>query len=357
MLDLFYLQPFFDNNQDSGVIDVEKMSEEDVNNMGIEEVATMEMTDDGKLVKKDQQQKQEEPPPKKEEKAEEKKPEEKAEEKKEEEKPEEKKEPTIDDQIKAIDDIPKDQRTPEQVAEHRRLNAEKRMHEATQEAAKLKRENEELKEKQYKAELEREETFEPLSEEDEKELKETDPDEYDNYTKEKEAFEKRQNQRYAETSKNQFINIAAFYKAKSGVDIDVNDLLTLETTGDGKHQLKDAGFREFLASDEFKKIDNELMTMKPSYNGTYTVDQFHKADLFVNKDKYLSDAQLQGREQAADDISKAANSDASKLDGVPASDGTKGIKRISELTDDEIDNMSQSELESYQKELKAQGMA
>jgi len=355
---MFYhtrLMPFFDNDQDSGVIDVDKMTDEEIDNLGIEEAGNMEISDDGKAIKKGTTETKE---PKVE--PEENEPEEKAEDKKEpdeKKEPEEKEELTIDDQIKAIDDIPKEKRTPEQTAEHRRLHAEKRMHEATQEAAELKRKNAELEEKLYKTELDKEEVFERLSLEDEKELEETDPDEYKKYSDEKQAYETRTQQRAAETSKNQFINIAAFYKAKTGVDLNVEELLTLESTADGKHQLKDTGFRDFLASDEFKKIDEELKYMKPSFNGTFTVDQMNKADLLVNKDKYLSDAQLKGREQATDDITKAANSDASKFSGIPASDGTKGLKRISELTEEEIDNMSQTEIESYEEELKAAGMA
>ena len=81
------------------------------------------------------------------------------------------------------------------------------------------------------------------------------------------------------------------------------------------------------------------------------------AHFVVNRDKIIADARVQGRKVAVDDITKATASDASKLDKIPKESGTKTMKKASELTSDEIDQMGKEELESYEKELKLEGMA
>jgi hypothetical protein len=229
------------------------------------------------------------------------------------------------------------------------------MHQATSEAAEIKKENARLKEEKYNKELEEEE--EPPEKLTQEEYDELPPDEQKVYNQEIKQYEDRVNARAAHQASNTFTNIAAFYKALKGIPDSVEDIMKREETGDGKQRLSNAEFREFLKSDEFKAVDAEVTGMKKQYDGTYSAEQMMKAHFIVNKDKILSDAQLAGREQALDDINGATNSDASKLDRIPKSEGKKGLKKVSDLTEEEIDDMSKEEYEQYEKQMEAEGMA
>jgi hypothetical protein len=261
----------------------------------------------------------------------------------------------IDKEIKDLEDIPKEDRTDVQVIELRRLNAERRMHQATKEAAVIKKERDELAEKLYNKELEEED--EPPEKLTQEEYDELPPDEQKVYNEEIKQYEDRVNARAAHAASNTFTNIAAFYKALKGIPDSVEDILKREETGDGKQRLSNAEFREFLKSDEFKVVDAEVTGMKKQYDGTYSVDQMMKAHFIVNKDKILSDAQIAGREQALNDIDGASNSDASKLDKIPKTEGKKGLKKVSDLSDEEIDNMSKEEYEQHVEQMEREGMA
>lgn len=287
------------------------------------------------------------------------------------EKPPEDKTPTVAEQIADIEKIPKDDRTDAQTLELRRLHAEQRMTQATMEASDLRKDLEKTKRELFELKNKQKPDFELLDEEDEQELKETDPDEYNKYVAEKQEFETAQRAVAIETVKNTFTNIAAFYKAIKGVDVAVSDLIktkpmitedgqiiTDPKTGQPIYEPVNKEFGEFLQSDEFKKIDQYVMNnMRTDYDGSIPINVIHDAHLIVNKDKILSDAQLAGREQALNDINNANHSDASSFDTVPKSDGKTRAKKVSDLTDDEIENMSDRELAAMEKQMQEEGMA
>ena len=279
-------------------------------------------------------------------------------------KPEEKKEDEpkdeaaeVDTNIAAIEETPKEERTEAQTMALRHLNAEKRMHKATKETADLKKENERLNEDLYNKELADEDPEpERMSEE---ELEELPPDEKTAQLKEEKAWDDRQVDRAKIQSTTSFKNLASFYKTLKHSDKSVDDLIKLEADPDNKDGFKysNAEFGVWTKSDEFKALDKEVTAMKKQYDGTYSVEQIQKAYFTVNKDKLLSDAQRTGREQALDDINGANNSDASRLDGLPKTEGKRGLKKISDLSQDEIDNMSEEEEKSYVNTMEQEGLA
>lgn len=368
---MFNLRPgiFFDEetpagaNQEEKDVKVDDLTEDQIDDMGHEEIDRVQFDEeaDDAILKAPEKKKEETPPAEKDDDPD-KKPDESQkkegddDEKKPDEEDEKKKdEPTIDDEIAEIEKISKEERTDIQVVELRRLNAERRMHQATKEAADLRNERDGLKEEIYNKELEgEEEEPERLSDEEREELPAEEKEVYDKEIKE---YDDRQVERAAGQASNTFTNIAAFYKALKGITDSVEDLIKREASEDGKQRLSNADFREFLKSEEFKKVDAEVTGYKKQYDGTYSADQMMKAHFTVNKDKILSDAQLSGREQALTDIGRANDSDASKLDKLPKSEGKTGLKKVSTLTDDEIDNMGEEDTKSYVEQMEREGMA
>jgi hypothetical protein len=264
---------------------------------------------------------------------------------------------TVDDDIAKLEEVPKEERTEAQVMALRHLNAEKRMHSATKEAAELKKENARLAEELYNKELAAEDPEpERMSQE---ELDELPPDEKAAQIAEEKAWDDRQEARAAQQSTTSFKNLAAFFKTLKNSEVSVDDLIKLEADPDSRtgYKYSNTEFGEWITSDEFKALDKEVTAMKKNYDGTYSVEQIQKAYFTVNKDKLLSDAQRTGREQALNDIDSANHSDASKLDGIPKTEGKRGLKKVSDLTQDEIDNMSDEEEASYIKNMEQEGLA
>ena len=268
--------------------------------------------------------------------------------------PEKKPEPTVDEQIDELEKIPKEERTDAQKLELRRLNAERRMHQATREAAEYRKQNEDLKKQLFEYKSKDMPEFEELTEDEYNDLPDDEKAEYD---KEKQEYITATKSAAMESAKNTFTNFVAAYKAITGEKADIKDLVILETLPDGTQRLKSEALRNFLASDDFRKLDEELSTYRKGYDGTYSVEQIMKANYVVNKDKILADAQLAGRQQAMNDIKNATNSDASSFDTVPKESGTRPMKKLSELTDEQIENMSKEQYENYVKEMEREGMA
>ena len=345
--------------------DVDQMTEDEIDEMGQDDLDRVEIDEEsGRATLKDPEKKEEETPETDEDQdkeADEKKTEGDDKDKKPDDGKTEEKEDEgskLDKQISDLENIPKEERTSEQVLELRRLNAERRMHQATREASELRKTNEELQKKLYEKEMAEEDEFEQLSEEEEKDLKETDPEEFAKYEQEKDKYIERETNRAKSQAQNTFINIAAFYKGLKGAEDSIDELLEVEKLQDGTQRFKNAAFQEFLKSDEFKRVDKFVTdNMKKRYDGTYTSQQMMDAHYIVNKDKILSDTKLAGREQALNDIKRASSSDASKLENVPKSEGKKGLKRVSDLTDDEIESMSEDEMKSYQAQMEREGLA
>ncbi|MHC4756907.1 MAG: hypothetical protein ACYTBP_17425 [Planctomycetota bacterium] len=362
---------FFDEDTPAGSaqekdVDVEEMTEDQIDEMGKDDLDRVEFDEEsGDATLKAGEKKEPEKPPetdkvpdekgegdeaKKDLETEKKEPSDKDEKKED----DEKKEPTPDEQISELEKIPKEERTEVQTLQLRHLNAERRMHKATQEAADVRKERDTLKEQLGEMKQKDVPEFEELTNEEYNDLP---PDEQAEYNKEKEQHQEAVKEIAIDQAKNTFTNFVAAYKAITGDTAKIEELQTLETLPDGSQQLKNEALRTFLSSDEFSTLDNELSTYRKGKDGSYSVEQIMKAHFVVNKDKLLSDAQVAGRKQAMDDIKTAKNSDASDFDAVPKESRQKGIKKVSDLTDDEIENMSEDEYKSYVKEMELEGTA
>ena len=225
------------------------------------------------------------------------------------------------------------------------------MHEATQEAAELRRKAKELEDERIEREqreLEESETFQELSPYEEEALKDSDRDEYDNYVKEKQEFQHRQTERVKSVALKTFNNLADFYKQVNNMDKNMKT----------EDIVKSEDFKEYLKSDEFKNLDTFLSSnIRPNRDGSFDVDKMMLAHRSVNFHKYISDSRIRGRKDAIEDIENASKSDSSKLNRAPKGSPIKGTKRLSELTQNDIDLMSVDELNEYQKELELQEMA
>ena len=338
MSPLFYTKLYATDDKGGDQVDPNELSYEELQKASVDEDDKIVITPDKKEEPQDKQ-----PEPEKDEKVEEPK----KEEPKEEPKKEPEKEKTDSEKLEDLEKIPKDQRTNEQVLELRRLHAERKMHEVAQEKSKLERELEQQRKKLYEYEKEKAPKFERLDEEEQNELREEDPEAYVNYKKEEVAYNESLAQKAKATAEATFNNIAAFYQS-----------ITNKAGEKAENIIESQEFREWLKSDEFKNIDRYVTDfMNRQYDGTYSVKQMMDAHFVVNRDKIIADARVQGRKEAVDDITKATASDASKLDKIPKESGTKTMKKASELTSDEIDQMGKEELESYEKELKLEGMA
>lgn len=355
---------FYDDGSTSGATTEEKdvkvndLTEDQIDDMGQDDLDRVQFDEDSDeaILKAPAKPKEDEKPLEPVEK-DEKKPVEGDDDEKKPEEDEKPPKPTIDEDIKTIEDIPKEERTEEQTVELRRLNSERRMHVATQEAADLRKERDALQEKLYNKELEgEEEEPERLTEEEYDELP---PEEQTEYKTEIEKYETRQEQKVVQQSSQSFRNLAAFYKTLKNSNETVEDLIKLKADPDSKsgYKYSNAEFGEWIKSDEFQTFDAEVTGMRKQYDGTYSVEQMQKAFFTVNKEKLLSDAQRTGREQALTDIDSANSSDASKLDMIPKTDGKKGLKRVSDLSDEEIDNMGVDEYKAYVETMEREGMA
>lgn len=337
---LFLYAP--DEKQSEGAeaeeVDVDQLSQEELERATVDENDRVVLTPDPGT-KEDQQDDDEEPaddkkdPPKDEKKAEE-----KAEEPFDE-LPDSAK---TDSQIKELEDIPKEERTPEQTLELRRLHAERRMHQAIQKSAELERKLEEIEKK--KPDEDEIGKFEYLEEDEEDALMQEDPAEYRKYLKEKEAYESKVAERQMSARKETFHNIGRLYQEVTG------------TNGKVEDAIQTPEFKEWLKSDEFKALDRFVTgNMKP-VNGTYSMEQLQAAHRAMNYEKAVSQAELRGRQEAVDDI-KGASRKGSELDKAPKESGPKGTKSLDSLTPEEIESMSAEELASWEKELQRQGMA
>ena len=245
--------------------------------------------------------------------------------------------PTLDAEIKVIEDIPKSDRTKEQVLELRRLHAEKKMHEATQTAADLKRQLDERDKRLFELEAKEIPEFEYLEDKDYAELPK---DEQKIYDQEKSQYETAVANRAQISNQKTIGNIAAFYTQVLGTKQTVEEVL------------KDPKFGEFLKSDDFHKLDQFVTKkMQKEYDGTYSLDTLLTAHLALNRDRIVTDAETRGRTQAAEDIIKANNSDASTFDRVPKETGTRGVKKLSDYTADEIAGMPHSMLEQLRQQM------
>lgn len=316
------------------------VKEDDLLNLGKEELAKVQFDESGKPFIPEKIEKKENTPP---EGDKDKKPDDPtppADQQKKE--PDKKAEPTLDEQIKVIEDIPKDDRTSEQKTELRRLNAERKMHEATQEAAKLRKELEEKEKETFELKSKTLPEFKELDPEEEKELKDTDPDEYNEYTKEKESYKSQVQEMMLSSARKTFSNFVDFYANQFG------------KSGLSQDEIKKSeDFQNYLKSDEFKSI-SMITDRLPERDGSISLKTIQDAYFIVNREKIVADAQLSGRQQALEDINKTKRSDASELDRVPRESAQKGIKKLSELTTQEIEEMTPHQRKSYMDEWRAE---
>lgn len=244
---------------------------------------------------------------------------------------------SVIEQIAEIESIPKDQRSEVQTVELRRLHGEKKIAELMSDRDKARNELEELRKKALKEE-EPEPDFEVLSESEQDALMREDPDEYKKYKAEEKQFEDQQVAKAQQANLTTWNNITDFYKEKTGQNGNFDPAT-------------DANFQKWLNSDEFMKIDNFVSQNFNKVKGAHTIDQLRAADRSVNHESYIANAKLAGRNEALKDTDPRNFSDSSAFDTVPKTDGSKGAKKVSELQDNEIENMGQSALKAWQKQM------
>ena len=203
-----------------------------------------------------------------------------------------------------------------------------------QKRAELERELAEIKKQMHE---ERIRGFEELTADELDELKYDDPDAYVDYMLRQREIEQSKKSyeidAMADRQRKQYREIERFAEAQ-GVDVKSNEKLS-----------------EFLESDRFRTVDKFVTeNFRPSQDGLFTVSQMDAAWKALFVDDIVQSKAAKIREETLSSIEKAKNG-GSKLDRIPKSADSERSKPVSELSIEDIDNLTEKQVDEVLKEL------
>jgi len=198
-----------------------------------------------------------------------------------------------------------------------------------------------IKELEIQKKQEQVEGFEPLAEDELKELRNIDEQAYERYEQEKKEYEQRKQEvekeavEYVKQSQDQ--EITAFIESEFGIKIDTN--LPIEQQ-----------------PEEVKKVDAEIAKVaeyllqkhkRLGGNGKfYTRDQFVDAHKVVNFQEIMAREKAKGADVAVSAIERAKKGGSNFDRHRSSAGGRPGVKHMDDYSQDEIDEMSEDELNS-----------
>lgn len=212
-----------------------------------------------------------------------------------------------------------------------------------QENAELKRRLEDLEREQKLQKLDKP-GFKKLTAEEQEALKYEDPDAYVQYRlDEKEQKDNEQErhslQQQTEQARENYVaqqnvsNLLSVAIEATGVDYDPN------SDKEPPQELVD-----FLQSDTLKKVDQLVVSdFRPDKDGVFSRDQIKRAYQLVTRDEDIAKAQAKGGINTVESIKKAANGTPA-LNRAPKGAKANTVKKLEDYTQQEIEQMGESEL-------------